>query len=518
MVKSLFSDDARTGRTLLLLALLFGAVLRFYGPLVSNFPLMDGGMFLVAAREVGARGFALPATLPYPTVVPGIPFCYPPLAFYLAALLRVIGVPLETSLRFVPAFFSTACIWALWRLGLAVFADWKERRAMAGLSALTFALLPWPFLPLMAGGGLTRAPGLFFALWGVERAVTFWRDGDKRAFWGAAVLLALCIGTHLERAHFLAIALFVVWLAYNRSYRGLVGVFACIGVALLLTSPWWGLCLARFGASPFLASYASGSRDWIGTGEPRWKAAYGAEYQPLLLWFSLLGMAVYWRRLPFLWLWFGVIVLTEVRSGRNFLGAPESLAAAAMFYRVRPPEKSEKSAAPAGVWTLTRAALAVLLALWLGYQSIFGATHFDVLSPSMRAAMSWCRQNTPADARFAIVPVHARETWFSDWESEWFPALADRTSPLTVQGSEWLPNRTFARVQRQYFNVWLAPTWKRSQAALIAGGVRFDYIFLPRRRRDIEAQLRADSGWKIVYTNKRVLVFARQKEDGRAAS
>jgi len=491
--------------------------LRFYAPLRSDFPLMDGGMFLVAAREVATHGFALPPTLPYPTVVPNIPFCYPPLAFYLVALLRVVGVPLETSLRFVPAFFSTACIWALWRLSLAVFADWKERRAMAGLSALTFALLPFPFLSLMAGGGLTRAPGLFFALWGVERGVLFWRDGDKRAFWGAAVLLALCIITHLERAHFLALALLVVWLAYNRSWRGLTSVLACIGAALLLTSPWWGLCLARFGTAPFLASYASGSRDWIGTGEPRWRIASGAEYQPLLLWFSLLGMAVYWRRLPFLWLWFGAIVLTEVRSGRNFIGAPEALAATAMFYRIRPPERSEKSAGPAALWTLTRAALAVLLALWLSYQGIFGATHLDALPASDRAAMSWCRQHTPADARFVVVPVRARQTWFADWESEWFPALANRTSPLTVQGSEWLPNRTFARVQRQYFNVWLAPTWKQSQLALMAGGVRFDYIFFPRTRPSIEAELRADSGWKIVHTSKKVLVFARQKEDHGAA-
>jgi len=516
VVKSLFSDDARTGRTFFLLALLLGAALRFYAPLASDFPLMDGGMFLVAAREVGTHGFALPLTLPYPTVVPNIPFCYPPLAFYLVALLQVLGVSLETSLRFVPAFFATACIWAMWRLGLAVFAGWEKRDSIAGLSTLTFALLPWASLSLLAGGGLTRAPGDFLALWGIERAILFWRDGDKRAFWSTTVLLALCLATHLERARFFAVALFLVWLGYNRSWRGFARVFVCIGAALLLVSPWWGLCLARFGAAPFLASYASGSRDWVGA--PRWVTALGGEYQPLLVWFSLLGMLIYWRRLPFLWLWFGAIVVTEVRSGRNFISAPESLAAAAMFFRIGAPQGGEAGPAPTRARMLTRAAVAALFATWLSYQGIYAATHCVILPRSERAAMRWCRDNTPANSRFLVVPTYVGRHWAEELGGEWFPALTARASPLTVQASEWLPNRGFARQQRRYNVMAWARSWAEFQRAVnVEPGVSYNYVFVPHTRPEIEKGLRTDPQWELVFANQGAHIYVRQKEDNRAA-
>ena len=510
MVKFFFSDDSRTGRTLFFLALFSGAALRFYAPLSSDFPLMDGGMFLAAAREVGGHSFALPSTLPYPTIVPDIPFCYPPLAFYLVALLRLLGVSFETSLRFVPAFFSTACIWAMWRLGLAVFAGWEKRDSMAGLSASVFALAPWSSLPLFAGGGLTRAPGFFLALWGVERAVVFWRDGDKRAFWGATVLLALCLATHLERARFFAIALLVVWLAYNRSWRGLARVFACIGAAVLLCSPWWGLCLARFGSAPFLAAYNSGSRDWVGP--PRWMTAYGAEYKPLLVWFSLLGMLIYWRRLPFLWLWFGVIVMTEVRSGRSFISAPESLATAAMFFRVGASQGNTTGPAPPrALWMLTRASLALIFAIRLGYEGIYGATHCTVLSRSPRAAMLWCRDHTSPEARFLVIPTYKGRHWAEELGGEWFPALTGRAAPLTVQASEWLPNRGFARQQRRYNVLAWASNWAEFQRAVdVEPGVSYNYIFVPRTRSDIEAGVRADPRWKLVFANQGADIYARR--------
>jgi hypothetical protein len=94
--------------------------------------------------------------------------------------------------------FSTACIWAMWRLGLAVFAGWEKRfdgrtvsfgvRARALVIVATFA------------GGVDARAGVFWRC-GVERAVVFGVTATN-APWGATVLLALCLATHLERAAF----------------------------------------------------------------------------------------------------------------------------------------------------------------------------------------------------------------------------------------------------------------------------------------------------------------------------
>ena len=52
-------------------------------------------------------------------------------------------------------------------------------------------------------------------------------------------------------------------------------------------------------------------------------------------------------------------------------------------------------------------------------------------------AIAWIKENTPGDAEFFVVP--SSTWWETDAVGEWFPALTERTSLLTVQGSEWLP-------------------------------------------------------------------------------
>jgi hypothetical protein len=57
---------------------------------------------------------------------------------------------------------------------------------------------------------------------------------------------------------------------------------------------------------------------------------------------------------------------------------------------------------------------------------------------------------------FWLCPA-ARENLGFDWEGEWFPALTGRAAPLTVQASEWLPDHGFARQQKRYDQVSIAP-------------------------------------------------------------
>jgi hypothetical protein len=59
--------------------------------------------------------------------------------------------------------------------------------------------------------------------------------------------------------------------------------------------------------------------------------------------------------------------------------------------------------------------------------------------------MAWVKQHTPADAAFLVMPV---DQWATDRPAEWFPALAERRSLSTVQGSEWLRGQFQLRVAR----------------------------------------------------------------------
>lgn len=109
-------------------------------------------------RAIADNNFALPARVFYPMEgAPDLPFCYPPLGFYIAALFSKIGVPLDFLFRWLPWLWSMATIAAFWRLARVFFADKPNGNWAAGAATLGWSLLPWGFVWHVMGGGVTRA-------------------------------------------------------------------------------------------------------------------------------------------------------------------------------------------------------------------------------------------------------------------------------------------------------------------------------------------------------------------------
>jgi len=75
---------------------LVAATLIYVGYLLTHpYPAFGAGLFLQIATEIARHNYHLPATIPYYTAS-GIPFAYPPLGFYLVAVLHAVtGVPHE---------------------------------------------------------------------------------------------------------------------------------------------------------------------------------------------------------------------------------------------------------------------------------------------------------------------------------------------------------------------------------------------------------------------------------------
>src|SRR6476646_7968617 len=81
----------------------------------NDFPLHDGGMFYVMVEDLQKSNYSLPAHTSYNGGQ--IPFAYPPLGFYAAALLNDLAqISLVDIFRFVPAFVSTLTIPAFYLL------------------------------------------------------------------------------------------------------------------------------------------------------------------------------------------------------------------------------------------------------------------------------------------------------------------------------------------------------------------------------------------------------------------
>jgi hypothetical protein len=140
-----------------------------------------------------------------------------------------------------------------------------------------------------------------------------------------------------------------------------------------------------------------------------------------------------------------------------------------------------------------------------------------------RDAMTWVGHNTDPDASVLVV---TGGQWATDQESEWFPVLAERLSPSTVQGTEWLPDGAFDLAIERYLAL---------QSCSIEGsvclsdwseeyGVSFSHVFVsktPFNENELKTKiladcctalvdsLRASRAYTTVFENDDVVVFER---------
>ena len=156
-------------------ALMLAVGVRAFLVLSRDFPLNDGALFVRMTDELAANGFRLPTTTSYNDA--GIPFAYSPLAFYGGAFLHAaLGVDLVDVVRFVPLVFSALCAVAFWLLA----RDLIPSRVVVTTALCIFAVLPRSFLWLIMGGGLTRAPGFFFAILALWDQLDAFAESNRR--------------------------------------------------------------------------------------------------------------------------------------------------------------------------------------------------------------------------------------------------------------------------------------------------------------------------------------------------
>lgn len=486
-------NDKRVALFFLGVALVLGGALRAYSLFVLPFAINDGGLFWAMTRAIENANIALPARVAYPTLSPDVPFCYPPLGFYAAALLEKIGVPLAIVFRWLPWAWSVATIWAFWRLARAWWENETNGAWAAGAATLGWALLPWSFVWNVMGGGIARAPGLLFAFVAIEAALRLWRDNETRKWWPLVFFLALALATHLERARFALVAVGLIWLFYGRTPRGAAQLAGAILGAIFLTAPWWGLCLARFGLEPFLAASRSAGSGWQGGvwWQALWASAtLGLSGEAILPLFHLVGgiglLWCAWRRQWLLPLWFVLILLLDVRSARVFVVAPLALGAGILL-------------AQSPRW---RVPVMGVLTAWLCLLSVLVQLKMPGLTKDDLAGIAWAKRNTPTNARFLVL---SGQQWAMDAPGEWFPALSERVAVLTVQGAEWLPDDEFGQRWKRHDAVRKAQSWRQIETLAARNKLEFDWIWRP----DSAPSVEPDVNWKKQWSQGKSAIWRR---------
>lgn len=498
----------------LALALVSGAVVRFFPTLIAGFPINDGGMFAVMVDDLRESGFALPVFTSYN--LNNLPYAYPPLGFYLGRILAdLTGWSVVDVARWLPAFFSSLAVGAFYLLAVRLLPT----RLHAALAALFFALTPRAFSWFVEGGGITRSPAQFFMLLTFASVVNLYRRGRRQdilwsGLWGALTVLA-----HPEAAVHAAFSCLLLWFILGRSRQSFLQSAGVAGLAALLSAPWWVTVLARHGLETILAAAATGQK-WLALLHLLFFYFTEETYATLTAVLGLIGLALQVSRRNWLLpLWLVLPFIVEGRSAHLPAVIPLSmLAAMAVLDVVFHSLGSEPSGE--GVTPIERG-----MFLYLFLYLLFSSLVFGVQISSARVyeadqqALAWVREQTPPEARFLVLTGSRSLSY--DPLPEWFPALAGRQSVYTVQGLEWVPGGSFSAVVQ---NAARAQECLSTSAACVMESIRHipvDYIYISRLLRTenfepldpprtfpyVEAGLRQEQRLRLVYESEETLIF-----------
>jgi hypothetical protein len=428
----------------LVLALVVGGYVRLAFVLASPFPLNDGGLFYQMTQELITNQFRLPVVTEYNHL--GIPYAYPPLAFYLTGLLsQLTGWSLLEIYRILPAVVTMLTIPAFYLLAKDMIEDDNQ----LAVAVLIFALTPVTYNWAIMGGGVTRAIAFLTALLTLHFLFRLYAEEKHINLLWVALFTSLTILTHPETGFHTAAAVPVFWLFYQRNKKGTIQTLVITVLTIAFTSPWWGQVVAQHGFIPFTSAFLTAGQDGNAFVDLFNLSITDESGVRSIAFLGMIGLFLFIARkryfLPSLLL---ISYFVAPRSAKIFI-AP-MLAVFASYALVtlmnlldqwKRGSVGNKGEVLFATTIISRVLLALLFTQWFtaGVRVLLPFT-FIKMTEADQSAFDWIKANTGEDSRFVILTGYL---WSSDPVSEWMPAFTARSSVGTVQGTEWLGGGRF---------------------------------------------------------------------------
>jgi len=521
MKQTHFSRDD-FGNFLGLASLLFGGILRIFPVFLAGFPINDGGLFYAMTQAIQENGFTLPAYAHYNGL--DIPFAYPPLGFYAAAIItNLFHVPLIEVFRWLPAMVLIGSLAAFFVLAKTIL----KSSIKAGFAALFFAFVPRSITWTIMGGGVTRSFGQLFFILTVHFVYQLFEKRSKKTLGYAILFGTLTTLSHPEAAlHTVAVCLLIV-LFKGKGRAGILPALMVAAGVVVLTSIWWIPVIQRFGLAPFLSAGQTGLHNTFGIlyflsnfgGEP------AVTFVMVLAFVGIASSII--EKDYFLPLFFLLPFLVEPRNAANTSVIPLALLAADGFYKVVLPGL-EHSPAHAAANPSNRSLyfVSAFLGIYLTVGMLYYTANISVerVTPQNLAGFDWVKTNTPVDSRFIVIT--GTPDIFSDWTQEWFPALTQRISKTTMQGREWLDGRTFLDqihiVQNIQYCVAASASLDCIEKLTTGHSLTFDYVYVSTMTTGVNTDPNSSAGnnliWELsnsadytlVYKSEEAAIFHRR--------
>jgi hypothetical protein len=285
---------------------------------------------------------------------------------------------------------------------------------------------------------------LFFIITAIS-AYQMYRE--KKTVWIIATILsgALVVLSHLAWALQSAVVILLLWFFWGRDKQGIVNSIIAAGGILLLTSPWWITILQYHGIQAFLQAGQVTHSRWL-FWTILFALSFTGEYTTVIAVFALIGFFIHLAKKEYLFpLWAILCLLADPRGGIPASIFPFTILAMSAITDGIAPQlfnaKTDDQHFDSWMNSLNTKVgrlffgFFVILFLYNSY-SVSNTLSYQVLGKEEFDAINWVNSNTKVTDRFLILDEQSNPL-LSPF-TEWFPALTDRRSIATIQGTEWL--------------------------------------------------------------------------------
>ncbi|WP_227377391.1 ArnT family glycosyltransferase [Haladaptatus halobius] len=487
--------------------------------LTHPYPAYGAGLFLEISETIAERNYAFPKRIAGYTRG-GVPFAYPPLAFYVTALLLDIGVDPLVITRALPTVVTALAFVPYYFLARELLPSPNRAGVAAIIAAVTPVLLEWH----LSAGGIVRAPAFLLLLTGLYFGVRLFRDGSRPWLFPACALFGLTVLTHPTYSVFFGVSYVLFYVAESRSLVGLRDGATVAGVGLAIAVPWVALVASNHGIG--VLTSAAGTHGGLGAGATLFVRRLGDPLSTsvfIVVWYLLLTLGVYYfvsKRRPFIPVWFvvSVFLMDEIRFAfvPGVLLVTMGLTDVVPAIRSRLPGSDGKTITPTAVQAFVLGLLVVSGTLFVVGIPIAGQTPMPAfIDQEDTEAMEWAKTETPNDAEFVVLGDAA----------EWFPYFTERTILVGPWGVEWTTPAKYRQQMDVYTDLSTCHTARCLTNELRVQQSQPTYLYVPkgtytvrgttidqpkRMRRSLERSER----YRIAYENEGVLVV-RVLADGR---
>ena len=487
-------------------ALLIGGLF-LRNSLVFDYPIGYAGMYSLATQLLVNNNLIIPSSIPF-YGPGGIPFAYPPVGFYIAALtIKYLHLPIFAYLRFGPPFWTFLAIVAMYFLSKKITGS----RAISLLASFFFGSAFETYYYHVTAAGMVRGPALFFTIVALIGAYKIFKAGKSTwlDYLITGLFTALTCLTHLSYFLFLVISIgmFAIFVSRNNYFYTLKKLLILAILVALLSAPWLFHVVSVNGFE-----ILSGAASTHGTFYNLWRffsSESGIAISSIfsnwgsipLIGFVLLGILhLIGTKRFFLPLWFFVTFLVIGESDRFMLLIGSLMAAIMIIDLMAPSVHSEQ------ILFAESIPRQVVLGIFLiGF--IWANSYVTIASmrPSVDGALEdvsdWLNSNTDEQVSYLFFSSdHNR--------AEWLPFLAQRNPVFGHWGSEWLGAGKYEYFEWNHISSCIdSISIECVRAALSQKDRNYEYIVLPAPQNSGYNPFEDDSNYVLRYSNGKYFVY-----------